>query len=532
MTPPRGGGYDAIVVGAGHNGLITAARLAGAGVRTLVLEARGAPGGAAATQEPFPGYRFDTCPDAAGQLHPVVRRGLGLAGEGLQLLPGEPTLAAVQPDGRRLVLPQDPGSAAEAVRAWSPRDAEQLPHFARLVGGLAAWLDEVSQLPPPRPLRSEEGRAADLLRWGWSLRRRGRQFLYEALRTLPMPLADLMEEWFQTPGLRAALGAPGLVGLAQGPLSPGTAYGLLRGLPPGAFFRPAVFAAGGIGVMGQALAAAARRRGAEVRLEAAVERILLQDGWARGVVLEDGEEIPARLVSSSADPRRTYFQLVGPQHLDPGVNRAVGAIKYRGALSRINLALDGLPRFDGLPPEALRGRMVLCPDLLELERAYDQAKYGRWSRRPYIELVLPSLSDPSLAPAGGHVLSAAVQYTPYALRQGSWETERQALLEAVVETISSYAPNLRSILLHAQVLTPQDLEQEFLLTEGQIHQGEHTLDQIFLMRPMPGWAGYRSAVPGLYLCGAGTHPGGGLSGLPGWHAARQILSDLRQGRIP
>jgi phytoene dehydrogenase-like protein len=355
--------------------------------------------------------------------------------------------------------------------------------------------------------------------------------MVELLRTVPMSVGELLDDWFETDILKGVLGARGVTGVLQGPRSGGTAFVLLHhqvGRPVGAFRAPHAVR-GGVGSLARALTAAATSFGAEVRTGAEVVRVLSKGGRATGVVLQNGDEIAARRVVSGADPRRTFLDLCDPSRLTPDFVRAVRSVRYRGAWAKVNLALGALPTFAALRDAgetALRGTISISPSLDYLERAYDDAKYGRVSDRPYLEIRIPSLADASLAPPGRHVMSIEVQYAPYRLREGEWDdSARDALGDRVVETLAAYAPELPGSILHRQVLTPRDLETTFALTEGHTYHGEMTLDQILFMRPVAGWSRYRTPVGGLYLCGAGTHPGGGIAGVPGANAARVILKD-------
>ena len=342
------------------------------------------------------------------------------------------------------------------------------------------------------------------------------------LRVLPMAVSDYLDEWFESEALKGVLGAPGVAGSSQGPRAAGTALMFLYQHICG--FQSSRFVTGGMGRLSAALAGSARENGAEIRTAAPVERILLEDGRAVGVALKDGTEIRAATVASSADPRRTFLELVGPQKLDPEFIRKVRNIIYRGTTAKVNLALSGMPEFKGQTElEQLGGHIRICPSLEYLERAYDCAKYGRISAEPYLDIVIPTIHDPSLAPDGQHVMSIAMQYAPYALSDGEWNGQREALGDKIVETLAGYAPNIKDLVLHRQVITPLDWEATYGLTEGSIYQGQMGLDQLLVMRPVAGWSRYHTPIEGLYLCGAGSHPGGGVSGAPGYNAAREIL---------
>jgi phytoene dehydrogenase-like protein len=526
--------YDAIIVGGGHNGLVAAAYLARAGRKVLVLERRAMVGGAAVTEEfpEAPGFKFSSLADGPGGLLPRIVRDLRLREHGFEIVcaPRAPALFAPQPDGRGLSLWPDPARAASEIARFSQRDAERFPEFLRLVGKLAGLVAALMTTIPPRlpdPSRSDW---LELLRLAGPARSLGRRDLHSLLRVLPMPVADLLDEWFESESLRGALAARGVTGIHWGPRAAGTAYVLLYAAAISANRLLADGAVkGGMGGLTQALAQAAQALGAEIRASAAVERIRVKDGRTTGVVLADGAELTAATVVSNADPRTTFFQLVDPQHLDPEFLWHAGNIKYRGCGARVHLALSDLPRFTALngadPAAHLAGAIMIAPGIDYLERAYDAAKYGGYARQPMIEARLPSLLDPSLAPPGGHTLSVYAQYAPYRLKNGNWEAERERLGDAVVDTLTDYAPNLKSVILARKVLTPLDLETGYGLPEGNANHGEMTLDQFLHMRPVPGWAQYRAPIAGLYLCGAGTHPGGGVTGANGYNAARVILQN-------
>jgi phytoene dehydrogenase-like protein len=525
--------YDAIVIGAGHNGLVTAAYLAKAGRRVLVLERRELIGGATVTEEIHPGFKFDTGAHSITRLHPAVVADLRLAAHGLEVLPLDPTVFAPGPNGEHLLLWRKPADTATSIGELSPADAAGWPGFTALVAKASRLLETVAETTPPDVLSKKLKDNWVMLRLAGRLRRLGKRDMVEVLRILPMTVVELLDEWFETDLLKGTLGAAGITGMSQGPMAAGTAHLFLHqhiGTREGAL-RSALRARGGIGGLAAALAKAAQGHGATIRTNAWVERITVEDGRATGVALVSGEEIAGRLVVSGVDPKRTYCDLLDPMNLDVEFLRRVRNIRFKGVCARVNLALGELPDFACLPGAGphLRGLISVSPSLDYLERAFDDAKYGDFSREPYLEAVIPSLTDDSLAPAGKHVMSILVQYAPYDLKGGVWDdAKREALGDRVVETLSRYAPNLEAAVLHRQVLTPLDLEAVFGLTEGNIYHGEMTLDQLFLMRPVPGWARYRAPLAGLYLCGAGTHPGGGVTGTPGYNAAREILRDARR----
>ncbi len=524
--------YDTIVIGAGHNGLVTAAYLARAGQRVLVLERSERVGGAVATEDVFPGFKFDTGSHRIERFHPSVVLDLRLAAHGLEIVASDPSVFAPTPEGHHLLLWRKAESSIESIGKLSAKDAERWKAFCGLVAKAAAFLESIYDNPPPDPLSNSRGDLWQLFRLGRRLRGLGKRDMLEVLRILPMTAKELLDEWFETDVLKGCLGSQGISGVLQGPMAAGTAYLFLHhqvGRKDGAL-RSTARVRGGMGNLARALAEAARQAGAEIRTKAPVGRILVKDGRAFGVALNDGGEIKAGRVVSNADPRHTFLELLDSTALSPEFLRAVRNIRFKGVCARVNLALKELPNFSCLPGEGphLQGAITIAPSLEYLERAYDDAKYGEPSQEPYLEAVIPSLNDPDLAPAGRHVMSIFVQYAPYQLKDGAWDSiKREALGDRVVQTLAQYAPNLESAILHRQVLSPLDLENAFALTEGNIYHGEMTLDQLLFMRPVAGCSRYKTPLAGLYLCGAGTHPGGGVNGASGYNAARQILQEKR-----
>jgi phytoene dehydrogenase-like protein len=515
---------DVLVIGAGHNGLTAAAMLARAGHGVLVLEARDVLGGAAATEEVFPGYRANTGAVNAALLQEEVVRALFLRMYGLELRDAPAGLFAPQPDGTALTLWQDVERSAAEITRLSARDAARYPSFAAEVGTMAGALQSMMLLAPPDLTELEPGALAGWGRVGWKVRRLGDREMMALMRLLPMPVMDYLDEWFESEALKGALGAAGVTGTMLGPRGGGTTlqflYQQLGGL------NRTCTVAGGIGALSEALAAAARASGAEIRCQAPVARILVNEGRATGVQLEGGATIDARTVVSSADPRRTLLGLVGPAELEPRFMRQVRNILYRGSTSRVTLALSGLPQFAVQTSQEQLGALIrICPSLDYLERAYDDAKYGRISENLYLEATVPTLNDPSLAPAGYHLMSVTVRYTPYHLREGSWEEQREPLGDRVLATLAPYAPGLAQLVVARQVLTPLDYEQRYGLTGGSIFHGQMGLDQMLVMRPVPGWSRYRTPIANLHLCGAGTHPGGGVTGAPGHNCAHEVVAD-------
>jgi phytoene dehydrogenase-like protein len=461
---------------------------------------------------------------------PDIAADLGLAAHGLELMVPDATVWSPQPDGRALTLWTDPTKTAEEIGRFSPEDARRWPAFTAQLARFAKVLEAVYAVAPPRVPDAGGGDLMTLLRLGRRVRALGRREMVEFLRVPPMSVAEWLDDWFAADALKGAVGAGGITHILQGPRSAGTAFVLLHhqvGRPAGAV-RAAHLVKGGVGNLGRALAAAAKGFGAEIRTNARVREIVVRDGRVLGVALETGEHLAVSQVVSSVDPRRTLCSLVDASHLDPEFLRAVRNIKYRGATATVHLALAELPRFTARAADgALRGAITIAPSLDYLERAYDDAKYGAVSRYPYLEARIPTLLDPSLAPPGKHLMTVQVQYAPYHLK-ASWDAPtRDRVADLVITTLGEYAPRLKASVIHRRVITPKDLETRFGLTEGHPYQGELTLDQILFMRPVAGWARYQMPITGLQLCGAGTHPGGGLAGAAGRNAAREIVRERR-----
>lgn len=519
--------YDVLVIGAGHNGLTAAAMLARAGFSVLVLEARDVLGGAAATEELFPGYRVNTGAESAALLQEEVVRALFLKMYGLELREAPVGVFAPQPDGTALTLWQDVARTAQEVARQSAHDAARYPAFAAEVETMAGALQSMMLLAPPDLAGLDPGVLAGWGRVGWKVRRLGDREMMAFLRLLPMPVKDYLDGWFESDALKGALGAAGVTGTMLGPRGGGTTLQFLYQQMGG--LNRTRTAVGGLGTLSEALAAAAQASGAEIRCRAPVARILVEEGRAVGVQLAGGATVRARVVVSSADPKRTLLGLAGPTELAPRFMRQVRNILYRGSTAKVSLALSGLPQFAGQTSrEQLGATIRICPSLDYLERAYDDAKYGRFAENLYLDAAIPTLNDPALAPAGHHVMSVTVRYTPYYLREGSWEEQREPLGDRVLATLARYAPGIEQLVVDRQVLTPLDYEQRYGLTEGSIFHGQMGLDQMLVMRPVPGWSRYRTPIASLYLCGAGAHPGGGVTGAPGYNAAREIVRDLQE----
>jgi phytoene dehydrogenase-like protein len=515
--------YDAVIVGGGHNGLVCAAYLARAGMKVLIAEAAPAPGGAAITREILPGFKVSACAHLLHMLHPKVARELKLEGNGLALSARDMTSVALAEGGAHIRLA---GGTAEGT--VSRDDAEALGAYQRRLYRFAKTLRPLLARVPPRLGSRDWSDRIGLMKLGWAVRRLGREEMREFLRVAAMNVADLLEESFESELLKGALALDAVLGTHLGPRSPNSVLTLIYRMTgecagvQGALGHPV----GGMGAVTTALARAAEGAGAELRCGVPVGRILVEEDRARGIELETGERIAAGIVVSNADPRRTFLDLLGPAHLDTGFTRRVGNIRMRGNAAKLHLALDKLPSFTGLAESEHGGRLVISPAVDYLERAFNHAKYGEYSDAPALEIILPSLHDSSLAPEGKHVLSAVVQYAPYSLK-GGWDGAREAFADKLVDLLEHYAPGLKASILARELLTPADLEREFRMTGGHWHHGELSIDQMLMLRPVPGAAQYATPLSGLYLCGAGAHPGGGVMGAAGMNAARQVIARER-----
>jgi phytoene dehydrogenase-like protein len=523
--------YDAIVIGGGHNGLVNAAYLARAGKKVLVLERRHVLGGAAVTEEVFPGFRFSVCSYVVSLLRPEIIRDLDLPRHGLEILPLDGTFTPM-PNGDYLWRVNDHGKTHREIARHSKLDAEAYDEFGKAMQAMCRFVKPILSMVPPDPATLNPKELMKLLFIGRRFQGMTSEDKYNQVQLMTMSAIDFLDQWFETDVLKATMSASGIIGTFLGVRSPGTAYVLLHhymGEIDGAF-RSWGFARGGTGAISNAIADAAREAGAEIRTEAGIAKIIVKDGKARGVVLANGDEVYANIISSSVDPRRTFISFIESGDLPNEFLDEVRRYKFRGSSGKVNLALDALPNFKCMPgPGAhLRGAISISPSVEYMEKAYDDAKYGNYSRHPYIDMVIPTLTDPSVAPPGKHIMSCFVQYAPYKLRPGlDWDDQKQAFGDNVINTIAEYAPNIKDIILHRQVLTPLDLEREFGLTEGNIFQGELSLEQLFFLRPVPGWAQYRTPIKNLYMCGSATHPGGGIMGANGRLAALEILKDYK-----
>ena len=520
--------YDAIIVGGGHNGLVCAAYLAKAGRKVLVLERRHVLGGAAVTEEIYPGFKYSVCSYVVSLLRPQIIRDLELSRFGLELLPLDCSFLPL-PNGDSLARWADKERTRREIARFSRKDAEVYPEFGQAMLKMARFVKPILEMTPPDPTSFNPAELSRLL----PLLRRFQDLAEESkirlIKMMTMSAADFLDEWFESETLKSPMSVSGIIGTFLGVRSPGTAYVLLHhymGEIDGVF-RSWGFSKGGTGQVSLAIARAARHLGAEIRTSAPVRRILVKDGTAQGIMLENGDELWAKVVVSGLDPHRTFINLVGEKHLEPEFLGQIKRYKLRGSSGKVNLALDRLPEFSCRPGDGphIRGDIAIAPGIDYLERAYDEAKYGDFSSRPYLNVVIPSLTDPSVAPPGKHVMSIFVQYAPYHIKEGpaAWPKKREAFGDAVIDTLAEYCPTLKDSILHRQVLTPWDLEQEFGLGEGNIFHGELSLEQLFFLRPTPEWSRYRTPLRRLWMCGSGTHPGGGIMGAPGQLAAREIL---------
>jgi phytoene dehydrogenase-like protein len=524
---------DVVVVGGGHNGLVAAAYLAKAGLDVLVLERRDVLGGAAVTEALWPGYRVSTAAYLISLLQEKVVRDLDLPRHGYEVLPKDPPYFSPRLDGRHFFMWRDLAKTRDELARLSQNDAERYRAYEEMLDRVSEFVEPLLLEPPPSLALSDPEAVADWARFMGRLQGLPRRTLAEVMRIFTASVADLLDDWFESEALKAALATDGVIGAAAGPRTPGTAYVLLHHQMGRAAGSRGLwgFARGGTGAVSQAIASAAREAGAEIRTGAVVERVLLRDGRAAGVVLAGGEEIAARVIVSNADPKRTFLGLVGREHLPDDLASEVDAWKIDGVSFKLNLALGELPSWKALPGTILgpqhKGTMHVAPSIDYIERAWDDAKYGRTSAEPMIEVGIPTTYDPSLAPEGKQIVSLFVQYAPYRLADGrSWETERQVFTDRVIRTLGEYAPNLPGAIEHQLALAPPDLEARFGLTGGHIFHGELSPGQLFFGRPLVGWSRYATPIEGLYLCGSGTHPGGGVMGASGHNAAGAVLKQL------
>ncbi len=507
---------------------MTAAYLAGAGRSVLVLERRELVGGCSVTEEVWAGYRVSTAAYLSSLLQDRIVKELELEKLGYQVDAKDPAFFSVYPDGRHFFMWQDEAKTLGEIAKFSRHDADVFPAYEAHLEKLATVVEGLLLEAPPEFPPAGIGDFLDYLKLAARLRKLGAKEMTGLVNIFTMSAADFLDQWFESPQVKVTLATDGVIGANGGPRSPGTAYILLHHVMGGVAGHRGLwgFVRGGMGAVSNAIAEAARRRGAEIRTGAGVNKILVKDGAARGVVLENGDEIAAKVVASNLDPNRTLLNLVGDCELEPEFARRIRNYRCEGTSAKINLALDGLPDFralPGAPGPQHRATMHICPSIDYVERAWDDAKYGRPSQAPMLEMTVPTMYDATLAPEGRHVMGIFLQYAPYTLREGSWEELREPFGDRVLAIIEEYAPGFKGHVIHRQVLSPYDLEQRFGITGGNIFHGEMSLDQMFCLRPVAGSARYETPVRGLYLCGSGAHPGGGVMGAPGYNAARAIL---------
>ncbi|MGC1091020.1 MAG: NAD(P)/FAD-dependent oxidoreductase [Candidatus Acidiferrum sp.] len=529
-------GQRVALIGGGHNALITAFYLAKGGFKPIVLERREMVGGGAITEEFHSGFRASTLAHTVGPLRADVARDLQIEKFNCEILRPDPRVFAPSREGQALFFYDSAAKTAGGLAHLSAKDAAKYTQFAASLEQIAGFFSQLSSITPPAIDAPSPEDLWNLFKAGRGVRSLGKQGIFDLLRWGPMAVADFVSEFFETELLRSVIAARGIFGTALGPWSAGsTAVLLLRASVDPHPAGPSAFPRGGLGSLTRALAESARAAGAEVRTNAEVHHIRVTDGAVHGLVLADGEEIKVEAVVSGVDPKRTFFKLLDPTQLDPTFALRIRNIRANGTVAKVNLALGGLPNFpalsDAIAPDgfikALSGRIHIGPEIDYLERAFDSSKYGEISAAPYLDVTIPTLLDPSLAPEGKHVFSAYVQFTPFKLKTGDWNARRTELGDIVVKTLAEYAPNLPGLVEHAQVITPHDLETIYGFTGGHIFHGELALDQLFTMRPVLDWARYKTPIRGLYLCGSGTHPGNGLTGASGANAAREIIRDLR-----
>ena len=541
-------GQRVAIIGGGHNALITAFYLAKGGFKPVVLERREMIGGGAITEEFHPGFRVSTLAHTVGPLRVDVARDLQLEKFDCEILRPDPRAFAPRPDGQALLFYDNIAKTAGGIAHLSAKDSEKYSQFASSLEEISGFFAQLCSITPPAIDTPSPEDLWHLFKTGRHVRSLGKSGIFDLLRWGPMAVADFVAEFFETELLRAVIAARGIFGTALGPWSAGsTAVLLLRAAVDPNPSGPAAFPRGGLGSLTHALADSARKAGAEIRTNAEVQHIRVKDGAITGLVLADGEEIAVEAIVSGVDPKRTFFKLIDPTQLDPTFALRIRNIRANGTVAKVNLALGGLPTFpaltDAIAPDgfikALSGRIHIGPEIDYLERAFDASKYGEFSSSPYLDVTIPTLLDPALAPEGKHVLSAYVQFAPFKLSapsadgktsvksESNWEGRRKDLGDTVVKTLSEYAPDLPGLIEHIQVITPQDLESIYGFTGGHIFHGELALDQLFTMRPVLDWARYKTPIRGLYLCGSGTHPGNGLTGASGANAAREIIHDLR-----
>jgi phytoene dehydrogenase-like protein len=529
---------DVLIIGGGHNGLVTAGYLARAGLKVTVLERRHVVGGASVTEEPWPGFKVSTLSYLCSLLQPRIISELELYKHGYHIFPKDPSFFTAYPDGRHVFFWQNMAQTVAEIAKFSRRDAEVYPQYEAELERLAEWVESLLLETPPNIVRRKLSDLLQLGKLGLNTLKLGDAGLVRLVKIMTQSAKDFLQERFESPEIKTTLATDGVIGTNGGPSTPGTAYILLHHVMGGAAGQRGLwgFVRGGMGAISLALAASAQAKGATIRTNASVERILIKDGRAYGVALADGEELTAKSVVSNAEPKRTFLQMIEAEQLDPEFRREIANFRCEGAVVKINLALDGLPNFTAFPNQSdkeinlpHKTTMHVCPSMEYVDRAWEDALQGRPSTQPMLECTIPTAYDDSLAPPGKHVMNIFAQYAPYRLQDGVWDRQaKDEFADRCLDALAEYAPNIRDIILHRQIISPLDMEQEYGLTGGNIFHGEMSLDQLFFLRPAAGWANYRTPIQNLYLCGSGTHPGGGVMGAPGFNAAREILKDLKK----
>lgn len=531
-------GTDVVIVGGGHNGLVTAGYLARSGLSVTVLEQRGVIGGACVTEEVWPGYKVSSLSYLCSLLQPRIINDLELRRFGYHIYPKDPSFFTAFPDGRHIFFWQDMQRTQQEIARFSVRDAERYPVYEQELARLAEWIESMLLETPPNIVRRRLTDLIEMGRIGMRALRLGDEGLVRLIKIMTQSARDFLDERFESEQIRTTLATDGVIGTNGGPSTPGTAYILLHHVMGGAAGVRGLwgFIRGGMGAISAALARSAESHGAVIRTDSGVSEILVRDGRAVGVVLEGGEEIPAGIVVSNADPKRTFLTLLEEDHLEEDFLTGIRKMRCEGASFKINLALDGLPDFTAFPNTSdhepglpHRTTMHVCPTMEYVDRAWDDALQGRPSTDPMLECTIPTVYDDSLAPPGKHIMCIFAQYAPYGLKDGVWdEARKEAFADRCIDALADYAPNIKNIIIDRQLISPLDLEREYGLTGGNIFHGDMNLDQLLFMRPLAGWARYRTPIRNLYLCGSGTHPGGGVMGAPGYNAAREILRDLKR----
>ncbi|HSF23698.1 MAG TPA: NAD(P)/FAD-dependent oxidoreductase [Blastocatellia bacterium] len=529
--------FDAVIIGGGHNGLVTAAYLARAGLSVVVLERREVIGGACVTEEVWPGYKVSTLAYLCSLLQPRIIRELELARFGFHLYPKDPAFFTAFPDGRHLFFWQDMARTQTELAKFSKRDSETYPDFEHQLARLGDWVEDLLMTTPPNIIRRKLGDMIGLGKLGLEALRFSDPDIPHLIKIMTQSVRAYLDERFESEQIKATLATDGVIGTNGGPSTPGTAYIMLHHVMGGATGTRGLwgFVRGGMGAISEAIARSATASGAQIRTGTRVDRVLVRNGRAYGVALDDGEEIHARVIISNADPKVTFLKLVDPVDIDADFRAEVQKIRMEGCSMKINLALDALPDFTTLPGSAVapqhKATIHVCPSMEYVDRAWEDSKQGRPSDRPLVEITIPTAYDDSIAPPGKHIMCIFAQYAPYTLRDADWDTIKDEFADRCIDAIADYAPNIREAIIHRQVVSPLDMEREYSLTGGNIFHGDMTLDQLFFMRPVAGWARYRTPIDALYMCGSGTHPGGGVMGAPGFNAAREVLSDWRGRKL-